>query len=62
MGKLRAKLLNKMTGYSPKIIIEIGINGYSYKEAKEEAEEIKDIVVVKLHEYLKQFPNKIYVK
>lgn len=60
--KFKALLFNKITAYNQKIVIEIGLNAYNDREAKLEAESIKNIIAIKLNDYLKQYPNRIYVK
>lgn len=61
------KILKKLfrdcyTAYDHKIIITIGLNGYSPEETKKEADDIAKSIEIKLLDYLKQFPYNITVK
>ena len=62
-NKLKAKLgIINHTGFSPRIIIEVGLNASEYSEAKKEAEEMAKVIEIKLSDYLEQFPYNIKVK
>jgi len=56
------KVTGGLTGYEPRIIISVGINAYSKKEALEEAEKMAKVIEIKLGEYLDRTPNKIEIK
>lgn len=62
LNKIKAQIEGKLTGFEPKIIIHLGVNAFTNKEAKEKAEQIKNIIEIKLSDYLKNFPYWIEIK
>ena len=61
-NKIRVAFRGGVTGYEPKIIISVGVNASSDKEAKDKVRLIAKVIEIKLGDYLEQFPYKIEVK
>ena len=61
-NKIKAKLgIIALTGFEPKIIIEIGVNASEYYQALEEVREIAKVLEIKNEEFLSQYPYTIKV-
>lgn len=65
MSKFRciiSRLLGRVKGYDKKIIIHLGINASSNREAQKEAEEIAETVKILTHDFLVRFPYRMEIK